>query len=186
MRNMKLIASGWDVSQLQLQLAQSPDLWNIHKPRREWTDSPHREADDIWVRYAPSVEAGMREHDSIWYPEASFLPTARDLAFRVMSLVNGERLGGVLLTRIPPGKQVYPHIDKGWHAEYYEKYLIPIESHPDQLFHFDEGSMQSCVGDVIWFRNQPSHWVINDSPVDRISLIVCVRAFRCLRNPHNM
>jgi quercetin dioxygenase-like cupin family protein len=92
-----------------------------------------------------------------------------------MNLVRGDSLGGVLITRIPPGKQVYPHIDGGWHAKTYDKFALQIAAHPQQAFCYEDGQYVTAAGDLFWFHNQESHWVLNESPCDRITMIVCVK-----------
>lgn len=176
-----------DVTEAVLQLRQSPYLWNLYRERTQRPDSPHVDVDDIWVRYRDRTEfeLGQRdwsefnqEHDSVWYPAADKLPAVKNLSYQLMTAVRGERLGGVLVTRIPPGKAVKPHADAGWHAEYYDKFAVQLESHPDQAFYFEDGGYAAAPGEVYWFRNQALHWVRNDSPVDRVTLIVCIRQDR--------
>ena len=174
MKNLIKIGQGIDVRLLALELKRQPELWNQNTERTAPEDSPHHEADDIWVRYAQDVRA-ISGHESVWYPAWKMLPSLRAIVFGVMSLVQAESLGGVLITRIPPGKQVYPHVDHCWHADYYDKIAVQIESHQQQAFHFDEGAFSAAPGDIYWFNNHESHWVTNDSPVDRVTLIICVR-----------
>ena len=88
-----------------------------------------------------------------------------------------------LISKIPPGGLCKPHTDTTWHAKYYDKYAVQLESHPDQAFCFEEGEHISPPGEVYWFNNQAVHWVRNNSPVDRITLIFCIksdRRFSCL------
>jgi hypothetical protein len=175
---IQLLARGIDVEPLRQALAAHPELWNQNTSRTESPDSPHHELDDIWVRYADP--ATMREdgsHDSIWYPPADVLPV-RDYARALMTRVCGERLGGILITRIPAGKTCKPHTDPGWHARHYEKFAVQIEAAPGQAFHFDDISLETAPGDVFWFDNSHRHWVTNESDQDRITLIVCIRTER--------
>lgn len=175
MKHIMKIGSGINVMPLALQLKRNPQLWNQNSFRTS-ADSPHADVDDIWVRYA-DISEGMPTgpHDSIWYPAYRTLPQLRDIVFGIMGLVQGERLGGVLITKIPAGKRVKPHVDPGWHAEYYDKFAVQIESHQQQAFCYEDGKLVTAPGDVYWFNNQAEHWVINDSPVDRITLILCIR-----------
>ena len=174
MKNLAKIGQGIDVRRLSLELKRHPELWNVNTERTAPEYSPHHEVDDIWVRYARDPKA-IDGHESVWYPAWKLLPSLREIVFGVMSLVQAEALGGVLITRIPPGKRVYPHTDLGWHAMYYDKIAVQIESHQQQAFCFEEGSFSAAPGDIYWFNNHESHWVENNSPVDRISLIICVR-----------
>lgn len=92
-----------------------------------------------------------------------------------MRLVGGKELGGVLITKIPAGKQVYPHVDGGWHAEHYEKFAILVQGNPEQEFCFESSALRCREGDSFTFDNHFPHWVTNDSPEDRITLIICIR-----------
>jgi hypothetical protein len=182
MDNMLLLARGLNIVPLLLEIKNNPQLWNEHTYRTSNPTSPHREVDDIWVRYnrkevlETSPELFNAEHDSVWYPAIERLPSLRKMALDLMHYVKGERLGGILITRVRPGKQVYPHTDYGsWHSAYYDKYAIQLESAPGQSFNFKNGGLAAAPGDVYWFNNQEEHWVKNDSDVDRITAIICIR-----------
>jgi hypothetical protein len=167
-----------DVEPMRAALAAHAQLWDRYKARTEPADSPHHGLSDIWVRFAdPETMREDGSHDSIWYPPADVLP-ARDVIFPLMAAVRGERLGGVLITRIKPGQTCKPHIDPGWHARYYDKYAVQIEAAPGQAFHFDEASLVTAPGDVFWFDNSHRHWVTNESEQDRVTMIVCIRTER--------
>jgi hypothetical protein len=176
MKHLLRIATGWDITPLLLDLKRHPFLWNAHRERTVAVGTPHSQVDDIWVRYNPAGGTDQHTpHDSVWYPAYSYLPGLRPIIRGLMHAVGGERLGGVLITRIPPGGQVLPHCDNGWHAEYYDKFAVQVASHPQQAFCYADGELATAPGDVYWFNNQESHWVRNDSPVERITLIVCIR-----------
>jgi aspartyl/asparaginyl beta-hydroxylase (cupin superfamily) len=93
-----------------------------------------------------------------------------------MGLSQGGKLGFVLLTRIPPGAQVYPHTDKGWHAVNHQKFCVSVKANKSQAFCFEGEEMRTEAGDVFTFDNSHPHWVTNESDEERISLIICVRA----------
>lgn len=176
------IASGLSVNPLLIALQRNPQLWNEHQQRTQMYQ--HSEVSDIWVRYndfknfSGDMAEFNKEHDSVWYPSYHLLPQVRDIVFPLMAAVEGERLGGVLITKIPPGGSVKPHVDSGWHAGYYDKYLVQLQSAPGQAFCFDDGHFCSEPGDVYMFDNSVTHWVENNSNVDRISMIVCIRSMR--------
>lgn len=173
------MAEGVDVGPLRAALAAHPELWNQRRERTAPEDSPHHGLDDIWPRYAdPRTMQADGSHCSMWYPPADVLPV-RDLVFRLMAAVQGEQLGGVLITRIPAGKQCRPHVDPGWHARHYDKFAIQIEADPaSQAFHFEGHSLRTAPGDVFWFDNAYTHWVTNEGTQDRITLIACIRTER--------
>ena len=184
MESMKHLFSGVDVSKLAMAIKRQPELWNKHKQRLELYENtgPHNGLSDIWVRYNDfdNFKGDMAEfnseHDSVWYPAYDMLPQVRDIVFPLMNAVEGERLGGVLITKIPPGKTCKPHVDGGWHAEYYDKYAVQIESSEGQAFHFHGESFVSMPGDVYWFDNSKTHWVTNESNQDRVTMIVCIKS----------
>lgn len=175
-----------DITPALLQLKQHPELWDQF-PERAWpTNSPHKDVHDIWVRARDRADlegSGWGEyvdtvHDAVWYPAIDALPAVKTLCLDLMAHVRGEKLGIVLITKIPPGGAVKPHTDFGYNAREFEKYCIQLESHPDQAFCFGDGEYRAQPGEVYWFRNTVEHWVENDSPVDRISLIVSIMSER--------
>jgi len=169
------IASGLNVAPIVWALQQHPELWNTQRARTEDPASPHHGLDDIWARYGdPERAVDGQPHDARWWPSADLLgirPTCLDL----MRAVEGVELGGVLITRIPPGREVRPHTDPGWHARRYEKYGVQITSAPGQLFCFEGEQLETRPGDVFWFDNAHTHWVTNPTNYERITMIVCIR-----------
>ncbi len=183
MQNFLKIASGIDVMPLQLSLIRQPELFGRDNERAERYGSPHSGMSDIWVRYndKKNLVVGKKfsdEHDSVWYPAYTSLPEIRPIIFRLMAHVEGERLGGVLITKLPPGGKIDSHVDRGWHADYYDKYFIPIQNDPGAVFGFQDGVINPNLGDVYWFRNDNPHWVENLSKRDRIALIICIRSHK--------
>lgn len=171
----------FDVSRLQDELLTQPELWDGIRLRTEHPQSPHREVSDIWLRYNPieNFHGDMRAFNDVhtpeWYPVAAHLPDAVRLAEELKQQVCGIELGAVLITKIPAGKQVYPHIDQGWHARTFEKFAVQVKGNSEQAFHFKDETLVTQDGDLFWFENQYPHWVSNPSQEDRITLIVCIR-----------
>ena len=169
------IATGLPVDPVLWALRQHPELWNQHTTRTEDLSSPHHGLDDIWARYGdPERAHDGSPHDAFWYPSADLLGI-KAMCLDLMRGVDGVELGGVLITRIPPGASVKPHTDPGWHARRYEKYGVQITSAPGQAFCFDGEQLETRPGEVFWFDNAHTHWVTNPTPYERITMIVCVR-----------
>jgi quercetin dioxygenase-like cupin family protein len=169
------ISQGLQVADIYWKLQQNPHLWGEHTNRTTDIDSPHHGLNDIWARYGdPERTQDDRPHDAHWYPAADVLGV-KPLCFDLMRYVNGVELGGVLITRIPPGATCKPHKDLGWHALRYEKFAVQITSAPGQLFQFEGESLETKPGDVFTFNNQNLHWVTNDTKYERITLIACIR-----------
>lgn len=174
MEHLLPVSRGINILPLSLGLRRNSGLWNQNTARTQDPTSPHREVSDIWARFAGN-DYTTEAHESIWMPAATLIPEIKLHARAIMGLVGGDALGGVLITRIPPGCQVYPHVDEGWHAKQYDKFALQIASHPQQAFCFEDGGHISEPGDLYWFDNSHKHWVTNASPVERITMIVCVK-----------
>ncbi len=181
MPSIQTIASGFDVRPLRDQLARNPDAWDMHNGRTASYATPHKAVSDVWVRYNAwsnfhgDMQAFNAEHESSWYPVIHQIPAAWSLCRRVMRYVGGHRLGGVLITRIPPGGEVKPHIDHGWHAGFYEKFAVQVAGNGKQAFCFEDSELRPEPGELYTFDNSRLHWVRNDSDSERITLIICIR-----------
>ena len=182
-----------DVEHLKNYLVANPEIFDKYNMRRTAPGSPHSQMVDIWVRHKdiqPHLESGDsstfgEEHESIWYPEFAGLPQVRQICAGLMYMTGGTRLGGVLITKLPPGGRIEMHSDSNWHADYYEKYFVPIQNAEGAAFHFnqlelnEDGytrlSIDPFPGEVWWFDNSEQHGVINNSTEDRLAMIVCIR-----------
>lgn len=174
MTAIRLLTSGIRVDPLLWALREHPEFWDENTSRTEDPNSPHHELSDIWARFAAPGVDGSKKHESVWYPCADVLPI-KPITIPLMQFVQGQELGGVLITKIPAGKSCKPHSDPGWHARYYEKFAVQVDSAPGQAFCFEDETLVSRPGDLFWFDNAHKHWVINESPYDRITMIVCIR-----------
>ena len=179
MRSFLKIAENLDVEPIVESLLKHPELWDQNNQRRTFENSPHANMTDIWARFGDVTDGDFSKlrgvHDSIWYPFIDDLIGVKELCFKIMTLVNGERLGGVLITKLPQGEVILPHIDKGWHAEYYEKFYVALHNETGSIFGFEDGEIKANSGDCYLFRNDRLHWVNNDSNSDRLSMIVCIK-----------
>lgn len=175
MSKIKLLSSGINVAPIHWALMSNPQLWNENTARTQDMNSPHHGLDDIWARYGdPERAIDGLPHDAHWYAPADVLGI-KPMCHDIMRLVEGVELGGVLITRIPPGAKCRPHTDQGWHARRYEKFAVQIASAPGQAFHFEGEHLETKPGDLFWFDNSFLHWVENDTPYERITMIVCIR-----------
>lgn len=179
MSHIRLLWSGVDVEPLAKELEEHPELWDAN-PFRRSVGSPHIELSDIIVRYNDWRNFQDRtdfneEHESVWWDAHNYLPSINKIVFDLMRKVEGERLGMVLITKIPPHKSCKRHTDGGWHASYYDKYAVQIKANEKQKFCFDDSELVTKPGDVFSFDNAFPHWVTNCSDEERITLIVCIK-----------
>jgi len=132
-RYFNKLTDAMNVLPLQLAVRRMPGLFGKYKDRCIG-DSPHRESEDLWIRYNKREEVDKHDqpltadhpanewHRSVWYPAYYQLPQLRPIIFDLMAFVEGEELGTVLMVKLEPGKTIYTHCDGGWAAGYYEKY----------------------------------------------------------------
>jgi hypothetical protein len=174
MKKIALLQSGIDIAPMHKAIDAHPELWNQNPQRTANENSPHYGLSDIWARFcAPGVDGSM-PHESMWYPCAEVLPI-RELVYPLMAAYQGDQLGGVLITKIPAGKECKPHIDPGWHARHYKKFAIQIAASEGQQFCFESESLASKPGDLFYFDNSFNHWVTNPTVYDRITAIICIK-----------
>jgi uncharacterized cupin superfamily protein len=179
----------FDVSQVKAELA-AADVWNKN-PCRLSKRGPHHETQDIILRYKDETENQLSGHWKNfsdphlpdWYKVSDSLPSAKAIAFDLMTYVKGEMLGGVFLYKLEPGKQIYPHVDKGWHPDYFDKFNVCIEGNLNAAFCYDDDKMIQQPGHVHHFRNDTKHWVLNEGDTDCTILCVCIRLDRGYRVP---
>lgn len=171
------------IDELARQLAAKPELWDRNTERTGNPSSPHHGCSDIWLRYNAIQAKGddyrtwQQPHVSCWHPAYFELPALRPLVFDVMHRVQGTALGGCLITRIPPGGEVKPHADTGWHPTHYNtKVYIPLAA-PRECRNYSRGdSVVMGLGEAWVFDNTVEHRVVNNSLTEsRITLIVCTR-----------
>ena len=191
-----------DVAGLRKKLEDHPEYFGGLKYRSTLGMDDMR---DIWLRFNDitpflakgSIEGLVDEHDSIWYPIIDQLLEVKKIAFEIMAHVNGERLGGILISKLKPGVHIPSHRDWGWHANYYTKFFVPIKNAPGATFNFDAQAdapdfapkgypigadvdfvstiVKPKPGEVYEFNNQMTHGVTNNSLKDRIAMIICIK-----------
>lgn len=172
---IQLLQRGLSISDIYWRILSNPQLWNEHKERTQDQQSPHYGLDDIWARFGEKERAvDGKEHESVWYPSADILGV-KDFCLSLADHLQAKALGGVLITRIPPGKECKPHEDHGWHARIYEKFALQIASAPGQVFCFDDVELETRPGDLFTFDNQYMHWVKNPTNYERITMIICIK-----------
>ena len=194
MRNFQKVGQSIDTVPLINALLRQPELWNTERLRTTHQGTPHTEVDDILLRfndlepykkaaaegkpiseYASSI---LDEHESICFPAWYKLPEAHQIIFNLMSYFHAIRLGRVLITRLPPGKKIAPHVDGGTHAAYYDRYHFILKNNAGSIFRCGEESITMNAGEIWWFDNAIEHSVENYSNDDRLTMIIDIRILR--------
>ena len=180
MKNFLLIGTGIDVLPLLLQIQRQPQLWKADTYLRDYPQGPFEDVETIFLRFPPvsvtELERSAKDqHECIWMDGTIHLAAARSMIFALMTRVDGERLGRVMINKIRPGGMIYPHADTPVHAEYWDRFHVCIQSAPGCNFRCGDETVYMAQGECWWFQNSNEHEVINNSKDDRIHLIVDIR-----------
>lgn len=179
MRNFQLLASNIDVGQILNEILRQPDLWDENNLRTTHPGTAHSQASDIWVWFnkLPKDESEViNDKEVIPYRAWKQIPALRNVIFALMRQVDAVRLGRVIITRLPPGKEITPHVDGGAPAEYYSRFHLAIQCLPGNIFQIGEEKVSFQTGQIWWIDNKKLHSVVNNSSDDRI---VCIIDLRC-------
>lgn len=154
-------------------LARQPELWNEDRLRKTFEDSPHTQVDDILLRFGASDGGGL---EAVNRPVMAKLPGVHKMLLDVMRLVDGSRLGRVIITKLEAGKKIAPHADTaGEYAKYYTRYHLVLQGLPGSLFTCGDETVSMQTGELWWFDASAEHSVTNNSRDDRVHMLIDVR-----------
>lgn len=186
MRNFHQLASGVSVDPLLLAIKRQPKLWREDTYLRDYPQGPFGDTDTIMLRFpvktvkesqAELEEYGKSDsqHESIDYPPFDYLQEARTIVFALMTTVQGERLGRVMINRLRPGGVVAAHADTPVHADYYSRHHVVLQTGLGANIRCGNETLHMEKGTVWWFNNKLEHEVHNNSAFDRIHMIVDIK-----------
>lgn len=174
LKNFQTILTNLNVQPLLDALKENEHLWNQNTLRTTHEKSPHKEVDDIWIRFndlSKDVREAIEDKETMWYPAAFVLPTSTYI-FTLAQLVAGDRFGRCVITRTPPGHKIDRHVDYGSPVAYYQRFHIALQNEEGAAFICGDEEFTPQAGDVFVFDNSKEHEVVNNSSTDRITMIV--------------
>lgn len=173
LNNFRKILDGINVAPILQQIEDHPEFWNIVDLRTGKPGTVHYDVSDIIMRY-PRPKAHQYN-----FPAFTVLSYARDVVFAIMTAVQGEYLGRVLISKLPPGATIPPHIDHipGGIPLFFSRYQVPLLGEPGVEFHAGDEQLYMEPGYAYWFNNQITHSVMNNSASDRISMVIDLRPY---------
>jgi hypothetical protein len=114
--------------------------------------------------------AGRDVHEARWTSSSTAYPHARTFLEAIAERLDA-RMGRAKLVLLPPGRRVYPHIDRGTYYRLHDRYHLVLQS-PDGSFLKSGGEeVRMAEGQLWWFDNRKMHEAINDGSHPRIHLI---------------
>lgn len=189
MNHFQIIAQGVDVMPLLMAIKRRPEMWKEDTYLRDYPQGPFGEIESIMLRFPPRsvVETeeelakaivAIDQHENVDQPAYKLLHEARALVMDLMHRVGGERLGRVMINKIAPGGQIFPHADTPAHCDYYTRFHIVLWGKPGCVLTCDNEQIEMRTGDCFWFNNALMHAVVNNSSEERISMVIDIRTSR--------
>ncbi|ARU23736.1 hypothetical protein RSSE_c3355 [Ralstonia solanacearum] len=157
---------------------------------RKYPQGPFGDTDTVYLRFQDKVPvdneeqlelykqnklAGYDLHECPWRAEVDHLPEARALIMALMTATGATRLGRCMINRLVQGGRIFRHADSPWHASYWDRYHIVLQSEPGNVFTCGDEQVWMRPGEIWWFQNAIEHEVVNNSADDRIHLVVDLR-----------
>lgn len=191
MNHFLRIAHSIPVMPLLAAIRRKPELWKADTYLRDYPQGPFGEVESILLRFPPITVTELQEdadrlladrrydpHECVDRDEYRTLHEARPLVMNLMSLVQGERLGRIIINKIAPGGRIFPHADTEEHAAYWTRHHIVLEAAPGCQIRCEDEWFEFRQGECFWFNNALEHEVINNSANDRIAMVVDIRTSR--------
>lgn len=171
-----------NVSSINQSLFKNPDLWNQHRFRTTFPNTPHVDVDDIWIRFSSLDKCDTTTNvigdlTNVWYPAITKLPEVKDICLNLMRAVGAYELGRVLITRIPPGGIILPHADvDGDYVNTMDRmrYHVVLQGSPGSMYRTGDETVNMRTGEIWAFNALLEHEVYNHSADDRIHLLIDV------------
>lgn len=157
-------------------LAANEGLWNINNLRTTHSQSPHKQVDDIWIRFNKldgSLQKAVEDKETYWYPASGVLPCTHYM-YPLMEVVHGDRFGRCVITRMAPGVSIDSHKDMGAPVGYYQRFHLALQNAEGAVFKCDDEEFCPKTGDLFIVANHKEHSVVNNSELERITMIIDV------------
>lgn len=180
MKNFHVIGS-CDTSNLLEQLRHREDLWNQHPDRLiGFNMMGDAEFDDIWVHMPISMSETTRDeimakvntlpYNNLWKQAYFELPAIKPILYTLFARFDGESFGRVFISRLAPGKTIFPHEDQN--LKPFARFHVALESAEGQVFECLDEKFTPKTGEIFWFDNQSTHAVYNDSDKPRLTMVI--------------
>ncbi len=173
MQHFRRVREHVDLEPLLAELAEHDVLWAA-QPGRQLTAPAQRHTNAIPIRgLRRSRIRGRRRrdvHESRYTSLSASFPATVAFIEAFAAERNGA-LGRARYARLPPGKTVLPHTDRGEYYRYRDRYHLVIRSEKGSLLRAGGETVRMGEGELWWFDNKAVHDACNDSESDRIHLI---------------
>ncbi|MCC6923877.1 MAG: aspartyl/asparaginyl beta-hydroxylase domain-containing protein [Nitrosomonas sp.] len=177
----KLIKNYVDTTAIRQELITHDDAWLKETGRQERAPA-QKDTNAIPLRgLKRSAICGRRRrdvHESRYTSISTRFPETVRLLESLATEFDGE-LGRAKLARVPPGKKVLPHVDRGEYYRSRDRYHLVIRSEKGSPLQAGGEEIRMQEGELWWFNNNALHAAHNDSHDNRVHLIFDVLPKGC-------
>ena len=172
LRNFRLVHPRIGVGGIARELERNPLAWAL-STRRQMRCVEQRETESIVLRRgepasdAEEIEDAQAVVDGVAAP---YFPVTLAWVRATADVLGGE-LARVLFARLPPGGQVYRHIDRGAYYACRDRYHLVIESRGGSPMVCGRERVVMQEGELWRFDNKRPHEAFNPSDSPRVHLI---------------
>ncbi len=155
------------------EIAALDDAWATVTGRQEKI-RVQREALAIPLRGLRKSAIGNRKRrdvmESRWTSGSASFPHARQFIQQIADDL-GCSPGRAKIVCLPPGKHVYPHIDRGEYYRLHARFHLVLHSNDGSMLKAGDETRRLKAGELWWFDNKQVHEAWNDGAENRIHLI---------------
>lgn len=172
------IACDIDTAPLMAAIDARPELWKLHTQRQEFPNSPHSQTETIFLRLPENAAARCLQSDLDAEPTPVCLelaPVLEPILSPLLKALAVERFGRATIVRLPPGKQVAPHIDQGAYAKAYSRFHLVLRCSPGFFLMAGEEVHEMATGECWWLDHRHLHGSCNAGGGDRVAIIFDVQ-----------
>ena len=173
MRYFSMIRSDVEVAPLLEEIAAVNKAWALATGRQEKI-RVQREALAIPLRgVRKSAIRGRQRRDVLpnrWTSGSVAFPQARRFIQDAAEALGGEP-GRAKIVNLPPGKRVYPHVDRGEYYRVHARFHLVLHSPEGSAMRAGDEVCRLRPGELWWFDNKAEHEAWNDGDDNRVHLI---------------
>ena len=178
MKNFLRIAPAANTAPLLAAIQCNSDLWDQNTLRTTHPQTPHKDVSDIWLWFnelKDNPADTIEDLQTYPYPAWWALPQAREIIFDLMRFVQATQIGRVVISKLPPGGRIEPHVDQGSPATFYQRFQVTLQAGPGCNFIIEDEQVSFKPGEIWLINNKAEHSVVNNSSIDRIAMVVDLR-----------
>lgn len=161
-----------DVSQIVSELDANKDLWKVDDFYKKYPIPIFKEIDTLTLRYCKEGDIeGI--NSSIYH----LFESVREEVSSAMFFMRAERIGAVMVNKLPPGASIPEHTDVNVNSMYYHRFHLVVETNDDVVTTVGGEEFKMNVGELWLFDYTKPHSFVNNGSTDRIHIVFDMKLF---------